>query len=260
MKEDISFSCQVRMDKGINPIRDDYHKTFEVYYLLKGTCWYFIGNKSYRLTAGDIALIPPGVIHGTSYETPTSSRVLFNCPESYLPASVRDLILQTPYFPYSQATRDQVEDIFQVIQKEYREQNNYWQDIVRSKVAELFVLIARNGRAALSQKQESPIVEKAAGYIKQHYMDPVNLQAVAEYCYVSREHLSRIFKKETGFGFSEYLNLFRMQKAHNLLEDDPHCQVAQVATQCGFNDSNYFSKQYKKHFGISPTKTRKTNT
>jgi transcriptional regulator GlxA family with amidase domain len=48
-----------------------------------------------------------------------------------------------------------------------------------------------------------------------------------------------------------------MQKAHNLLEDDPHCQVAQVAAQCGFNDSNYFSKQYKKHFGISPIKTKK---
>ena len=87
-------------------------------------------------------------------------------------------------------------------------------------------------------------------------MEAVSLRDVAEYCYVSREHLSRIFKKETGFGFSEYLNVYRLKKADAILAENPQSKVSEVALGCGFSDSNYFSKQYKKMFGIAPTKTR----
>ena len=80
---------------------------------------------------------------------------------------------------------------------------------------------------------------------------------VAELCFVSREHLSRIFKKETGFGFNEYLNLFRLKKANAILTQNPKSRVSRVAVRCGFSDSNYFSKQYKKMYGIAPTKSRR---
>ena len=89
-------------------------------------------------------------------------------------------------------------------------------------------------------------------------MREVTLQAVAEECFVSREHLSRIFKKETGFGFNEYLNVYRMQKANAMLAANPKVKVSQVAIQCGFNDSNYFSKQYKRMYGIAPTKSKRS--
>ena len=46
-----------------------YHSVFEIYYLIEGSCWYFIDNKSYLLDSGDIAIIPSGVIHKTNYET-----------------------------------------------------------------------------------------------------------------------------------------------------------------------------------------------
>lgn len=257
MNEDISFSCQIRLDKGISPIRDQYHKTFEIYLLLKGDCWYFIDKKSHRLSAGDIALIPAGVIHGTSYETPTSSRIVISCPESFLPESARDVILQTPHFLRDESCEEALHQIFYTILEEYEKQDKHWLEMVRAKTAELFLIIARASRNKPQPKPEGAVIEKAAEYIRQHYMDAITLQAVAKHCFVSREHLSRIFKKETGFGFNEYINVFRMQKANFLLTEDPHRRVAQVAAQCGFNDSNYFSKQYKKHFGIAPTKTKK---
>ncbi len=251
------FSLEIRLDGEAPRIHDHYHNNFEVYYLQKGTCWYFIGQKSYRLTAGDIALIPAGIIHKTSYETPLSSRTVFNCDVSLIPESTRQLMYKTPYFSRTDATAQIVEEIFQTICQEYEMPDTYSADVISAKVAQLFLLIARESGDSREEKQESPIVEKAADYIRKHYMEPVTLQAVAKHCYVSREHLSRIFKKETGFGFNEYLNIYRLKKANTMLRENPTCKVSEVALSCGFNDSNYFSKQYKKMFRIAPTRSRK---
>lgn len=251
------FHFDRRVDGEVPNATIHYHDSFEVYYLEQGTCWYFIDKKSYRLTEGDIALIPAGVIHKTSYETATSSRSLFSCVESFIPESARKIMTQIPYFPKTKETAVQVENLFRQIQREYENPDEYSMDVIRTRVSELFLMIARECKKPHQEKQESPIVEKAVGYIREHYMENVTLHDVAEHCYVSREHLSRIFKKETGFGFNEYLNVYRLKKANAILSENPKSKVSQVAVRCGFGDSNYFSKQYKKVYGVAPTQTRR---
>lgn len=252
-----AFSLDVRVNGPAPKSQNHYHNSFELYYLQKGTCWYFIDEKSYRLTAGDIALIPVGVIHKTSYATPTSSRTVFNCAESFIPRSVIEQMYRTPYFASSAETAPTVNALISQICAEYERPDAYSADALRIKVAELFLFIARESGKTHVEKKESPIVEKAVSYIRKHYMESVTLQDVAISCYVSREHLSRIFKKETGFGFNEYLTVYRMKKAKAMMTEDPKIKVAQVALRCGFNDSNYFSKLYKKVYGVAPTSVKR---
>ena len=251
------LSLETRVDGEAPKIWDHYHDSFELYYLQKGTCWYFIDRKSYHLTAGDIALIPAGVIHKTSYETPTSSRVVFNCADSLIPQSVRAVIHRIPYFARDDATAPAVEALIEQIQSEYNDPDSYSMDAIRLKVGELFLLIARESAKPHEEKQESPLVEKAANYIRKHYMEAMTLQDAAKYCYVSREHLSRIFKKETGFGFNEYLSIYRLKKAKTMLMENPKIKISQAALSCGFSDSNYFSKQYKKMYGVAPSDAKR---
>ena len=66
-----------------------------------------------------------------------------------------------------------------------------------------------------------------------------------------------MFRKETGFGFNEYLNLYRLKKAESILKSGNCPNIAQVAIQCGFNDSNYFSSCFRKMYGISPSDLKK---
>ncbi len=66
-----------------------------------------------------------------------------------------------------------------------------------------------------------------------------------------------MFKKETGFGFCEYLNLLRLQKAEALLKQSDNLSISLIASECGFNDSNYFSVKFKEMYGISPKKVQK---
>jgi AraC-like DNA-binding protein len=82
---------------------------------------------------------------------------------------------------------------------------------------------------------------------------------VAGRFFISPEHFSRIFKRETGFNFSEYLNLLRLKRAETLLRQLNTAPITQIAQSCGFNDSNYFSVQFKKLYGISPKKFQGMN-
>ena len=77
--------------------------------------------------------------------------------------------------------------------------------------------------------------------------------------FFSQEHLSRTFKKHTGFGFNEYLTLVRLQHAEQLLKGDEKMSISTIAYNCGFNDSNYFSDKFKKMYGTSPLKYSKAH-
>lgn len=257
MKTERFFSFQSAVDTAEGKSDNHYHNNYEIYYLTQGRCRYFIDKHSYLISAGDIAVIPPGVIHKTSYETPTHSRKLINCGEWYIPESVRDKMGAFPCFSGSPAAQKQIERIFAAVEKEKEEPDEFFTDSVRARIAQLMVLIARESQAVEQRKSESPVVEKAVALIRRQYSKPVTLEGVAAACFVSREHLSRTFRKETGFGFSEYLNLYRLKRADMLLRERPDMRVVDVALQCGFNDSNYFSKVYKKMFGVSPKQAQK---
>ncbi len=252
-----TFESQYKNQTRTSGLQGHYHNLFEVYYLLEGTCWYFIDKKSYHLTAGDIAFIPEGVIHRTSYETPEHSRLLFFCDTSYIPDTVRDFAYSVSCFAKNDEYTDEINRLFSQIESESKLPDEFSEDAIRAKVAELLILIARASRESENKKEESPIVEKAVKYIRAHYAEDITLSDTADFCYVSKEHLSRTFKKETGFGFNEYVTAYRLKKAETLLRSNPKARISQVALLCGFNDSNYFSKVYKRVLGKSPTDDKK---
>jgi two-component system response regulator YesN len=96
------------------------------------------------------------------------------------------------------------------------------------------------------------VLRKAIDYIQKHYKEQITLNIVAEHVYVSTSYLSRMFKKELGINFIDYLNGLRIEKAKELLMD-PKYKTYEVAEKVGINDAHYFSRLFKKYVGISPT-------
>ena len=95
-------------------------------------------------------------------------------------------------------------------------------------------------------------METVVEYVRKNYMHEITLSDIAEKNAVSAEHLSRIFKKEIGVGFSEYINSVRLQRAEFMLKNEEGKSISEIAFACGFNDSNYFSYKFKKLYGVSP--------
>ncbi|WP_313561580.1 response regulator transcription factor [Ruminiclostridium cellobioparum] len=103
------------------------------------------------------------------------------------------------------------------------------------------------------------ILRKAIDYIQEHYSEQVTLNEVAENIYVSTFYISRMFKKELGKSFVDYLNDVRIEKSKELLKDIKY-KTYEVAEIVGISDPHYFSKLFKKYSGMTPSEYRESLT
>lgn len=240
----------VSMDKN------HYHIYMEVYYLEKGECNYFVGGRTYRATSGDVIIIPQSVIHRTTYTAPYSRSVV-HFDNSFLTPPLLEKLTEIPYLYRNKESEKEIKEIFDTIRAEMENPDFYTEDSVKSLVCELLILMMRKGGSVEKREKEMSFVELAVKFILQNYTSHLTLSDVAKHLSVSAEHLSRCFKRETGFGFNEYVTLLRLKKAEELIKKDEDKSILDIAFLCGFNDSNYFSDKFKKTYGISPLKFRK---
>ncbi|MBQ9785734.1 MAG: helix-turn-helix transcriptional regulator [Clostridia bacterium] len=234
-----------------------YHNVFELYLLDAGACRYFIDSRAYSVRAGDLVLIPEGVIHRTMYGKGYYRRHLLHLSRYDIPASVLPVLSSVGYVYRNPETEGEVRALFSQIEEEWRRDDAYSDELLREYTHLLFYLIARNSTGAERPPAARSYIESAVKYLQTHFGGDVTLSQVAALYSVSREHFSRLFKRETGFGFNEYLTLLRLQKAETMLREEPEKNVSQVAYETGFNDSNYFSDRFHREYGLSPLKYRR---
>ena len=104
-------------------------------------------------------------------------------------------------------------------------------------------------------KRYSPIITSCIDYIDFFYSDPITLQDLAERNSVSFPYLSSLFRSETGMTFTDYLNQTRISHAKEMLMHRSY-SIQEISVRCGFNDSSYFTRVFKKLTGTSPVKYR----
>jgi AraC-like DNA-binding protein/mannose-6-phosphate isomerase-like protein (cupin superfamily) len=233
-----------------------YHNSFELYYMKSGKCSYFIHDHSYDVVSGDVILIPAGTIHRTNYGSKPHSRLLINFSEDFVSPEILEEARSLGYLYRNKILSTMIEEIFSLIEAEYARNDRITPHALKTYTEQILLLMIRNTNTKKQEKNGNAIVEQAMRYIQQNYASDIKLSAVAKLMNVSPEHLSRLFKKETSFGFSEYLTLYRLQRAEYILMNEPGRAICDIAYACGFNDSNYFSYRFKEQYGISPSRAR----
>lgn len=106
-------------------------------------------------------------------------------------------------------------------------------------------------------EEESPII-KAIEYIDNNIYENITLDKISFVCNLSQCYFSKLFKKETGVNFVEYLNMKKISKAKQLLmnTDKP---INNISLDLGFEDCGYFIRIFKKIEGTTPKKFRDMN-
>lgn len=92
-------------------------------------------------------------------------------------------------------------------------------------------------------------------YIAEHYMEELSMQDVAKAMRYSDAYFCKLFKQCFRVNFSAYLNEFRVEKAKGMMED-PRVSVKDIAFSCGYRDSNYFARVFKRITGKTPSEYR----
>lgn len=99
-------------------------------------------------------------------------------------------------------------------------------------------------------------VERAKTYIQEHYGDSdLSVERLCDHLHLSPAYFSTLFKRETGMSFTAYVTVKRMEAAAEALRRGEE-KTYLIARRCGYEDANYFSYVFKKHFGVTPTKYR----
>lgn len=98
-------------------------------------------------------------------------------------------------------------------------------------------------------------VHKATAYIRENLHLPISLQQVAGYVHVNPNHFSEVFKRETGCTYLEFVTRERMNRAVEIVSET-QTKVADVAKSVGYEDIKYFTQQFKKHTGQTPSEFR----
>ena len=100
---------------------------------------------------------------------------------------------------------------------------------------------------------KSSVIQPAIDYIHSNYhKEPIRVEHLASLCKISTVHLSNSFVKAFAMPPIRYVNSLKMIRAKELLESEM-VSIRQVCFLSGYNDESYFSREFKKHYGISPT-------
>jgi len=112
------------------------------------------------------------------------------------------------------------------------------------------------GRAKSPDARKVLQLGKALSHIETHYADALDLDELSRIAAMSRRSLYRAFEEVVHQSPLAYLQHIRLMKAVELLESTQD-SVTGIAFDCGFNDSNYFSRIFRKQLGQSPSAYRK---
>ena len=98
-------------------------------------------------------------------------------------------------------------------------------------------------------------IKSSLDYFNLHYSERITVKQMSEYCHLSIQHFSRLFKAYTGKTFVEYLTMFRLEQARKILVGTS-IPITQIPDLVGLCNGNYFSRLYKKYYGYPPSKDR----
>jgi len=110
-------------------------------------------------------------------------------------------------------------------------------------------------RKTVRELAKAEVINQAIAFIEQNYFNPIDVDMICRHVNYSRSFVSHAFKMETNMTIPNLINLVRMKKAKLLLETD--LSIKEVACSVGIDDSLYFSKVFKKIYGVSPQGFRK---
>lgn len=126
--------------------------------------------------------------------------------------------------------------------------------------AEIMNHTSRPLQLEVVEPQVQRTVKQMINYMTSQYAHPVSIEQMCTSLGYNRAYLSRIFKKETGISPVTYLLKLRIDQAKRLLRERPELSVEQVSASVGLTDPLYFSRQFKRFCGQSPSSYRKDIT
>ena len=251
--------------RGAAQVEYHYHEFCKILLLVQGSGGYFVDGQRYRLQSGDIVLLDAHSIHRPELEGDASYEriILYISPEYLSRQSTGDCELRWIFSGEKghvlRLPEKQRQKIFQAAAQLERdlESGGFGREILSSAgLLRLLVEIGRN-REDPAASGPSPVMPKdkrildILRYIDDHLSEDLDAEAIAAAFFVSKYHMMRQFRRETGTTVHLYITQKRLVKARELM--DSGMRATEACYRCGWRSYSSFTRAYNKHLGTTPS-------
>ncbi len=241
------------------------HPYHEYIYMVSGKALYHVDGSRYELHPGEMMLIPPGTVHTGFYDT--YDRLIMQMDDAFwretlravYPASAnRDIPDKLMIFHEEPVSKWNIRGLMERTAASAGIKLDMEKELMyRTTLLQLTLIIrqiiAEDGVARPAAT--SPLVALITTYLQQHYREPdLSVAELAKMAYVSREHLSRVFKEYTMQSVHGYLTELRMQSCRRDIAAGK--RILDACLENGFPNYSSFLKTFHKMYGISPQEYR----
>lgn len=248
------------------------HEELEIKLFCDGSATLMIDSDLLMPQAGDIILVNPYELHGTlNVGSQQGKYHLINLSLDFLTEhnpnglDLRHLLMgKGVCFHNHIRDNEKLRTLLLQTVEELRNQSESYRLMVQCLMTEFFLILLREEvDEAKSARMPSRDIrffyqlEPALQMIRQNYAQRITLDEMAAVCGMSKCHFCRIFVRCTEQTAMQYLTEYRLKIANHLLSHT-NKTLARVAVECGFSEQGYFSRCYKKFYGVPPKQHRKT--
>lgn len=232
------------------------HEFCEILYVVSGTGKAIIDNTAYSIHEGDLIIINPNTIHEEKSDSSNELNLiflainefqLFNLPPNFLISEDTCPVINSKKYKFK------IEGYFSDLLHETSSRIDLYKEICQGLVSSLIVFILRISMATQDNAYNllSEECKKVKDYIDNNYTSQLTLDSLSQNVYISKHHLSHIFKNETGVSPIKYLITKRISEACRLLVETD-LSISYIASFVGYDDPVYFSQIFKRTKGVSP--------
>ena len=241
-----------------------YHEFCKVLLLLSGQGSYSVEGNRYRLSPGDVVLLGSRSVHRPELEpgVPYERIIIYIAPEFLQQQSGADCDLLAIFSGQkghvlrpSEGRRKKLFSIAAALERELS-RDGFGRDVISR--AHLLQLVVEIGRGLAESADlpspilpENPRILEIMDYLEGNLGEDVDMDALAERFYISKFHMMRLFRRETGSTIHTWLTQRRLMLARDLMAGG--MSATQACYTCGFRNYSSFTRAYGRHFGSTPT-------
>ena len=236
------------------------HNDCEIFIVKGGKAKLTIGEEEIILSERESAIINPYEIHSVFAESDTLDYFCITFSLSVLtavkthPATelCNKLLIGEMRFN-NKSNSAEIFDIMRDIERLFSEKSDGWELFVSADVFRIFALLISSGECIpVKSGRKSSFSRRVNEFIEERYGDRITSHDAAAALSYDQSYFCRLFKSSFGKSFGDYLTFFRINKAKELLLSG--VSVSETAMKTGFDSTSYFTRVFKKHTLMLPSK------
>ena len=251
------------------PEKYHFHDYIELLYAVNAQAYVWCGGKKTSFNTGDLVVVNSNIPHELTFDAYSEYICIKFMPQILYAdeTSLLEFKYMVPFLSnnadYWTFRNEQFRNIdikkllFESIE-EWKSKEPAYELIIRANLLKLFSGIIRywhENNILSNEIKITDTLKTALMYIDENF-DTVTENGVAEYCHMSYNYFSSMFKKAIGKSFSDYITFLRISKAEKLLLSSDK-SITDIAIETGFSTSSYFISRFKASKGITPHQFRK---